>query len=204
MLPKSLRLMVLRVLIFALPLNVGYLYMFEVGYDMLFAFDACLLVLYADWLVHFVSGRKKRPFIPKTFTPGVMMVVWATVSLIAAISLRATIFATIMVIKAIAFHLYFVNNIDTRKELKLVVFWLILGLVFQDFLSLYQRIAGRALGLQFFTDRVRAGALPDDGIVERLTGFTIPNHSGFALVGNADGLKILSATSWEISSRLPG
>ena len=40
-------------------------------------------------------------------------------------------------------------------------------------------------------DAVGARVLPDNGVVERFTGFGIPDHGGFALVGDADRRKVL-------------
>ncbi|GAA4945772.1 hypothetical protein GCM10023238_10130 [Streptomyces heliomycini] len=39
---------------------------------------------------------------------------------------------------------------------------------------------------------VGAGVLPDDGVVDRLTGVPVPQHGGLALVGDADGLDVVA------------
>ena len=44
-----------------------------------------------------------------------------------------------------------------------------------------------ALFGQGAADFIGTGALPDNGIVIGLAGFPVPDHRGFALVGNADG-----------------
>ena len=43
-----------------------------------------------------------------------------------------------------------------------------------------------ALGFQLFTKLRRPAALPHNGIAYRDTGFGVPGHGGFPLVGNAD------------------
>ena len=42
-------------------------------------------------------------------------------------------------------------------------------------------------GLQFIAVPAGSAALPDDGTADGLTGFLVPDHGGFPLVGNADG-----------------
>ena len=44
---------------------------------------------------------------------------------------------------------------------------------------------------ELLTDGVRAGVLPDDGVVDRFTGVLVPDDSGFALVGDTDCLNVL-------------
>ena len=44
-----------------------------------------------------------------------------------------------------------------------------------------------AVALELLADIRGAAALPDDGVVNRLTGLTLPNDGGFTLVGDADG-----------------
>ena len=43
-----------------------------------------------------------------------------------------------------------------------------------------------ALGAQICAKRLGAAVLPDDGAVDGLAGFAIPDHGGFALVGDAN------------------
>ena len=50
--------------------------------------------------------------------------------------------------------------------------------------------AGFAQAAQRIAACCRAAVLPDDGGGQRLAGFTIPQHRGFALVGDADGVHI--------------
>ena len=47
--------------------------------------------------------------------------------------------------------------------------------------------SGAAVLREFVHDRLGAGVLPDDGVVDRLAGGLVPHHRGFALVGDADG-----------------
>ena len=46
---------------------------------------------------------------------------------------------------------------------------------------------GQALGLERVAVFARPAALPDDGVVDGLTGDLIPDDRGLALVGDADG-----------------
>ena len=46
---------------------------------------------------------------------------------------------------------------------------------------------GMAVFLQRGTDIGSAAVLPDDGVMDRLAGTAIPDQSGFALIGDADG-----------------
>ncbi|MNH06927.1 hypothetical protein D3C79_663070 [compost metagenome] len=45
----------------------------------------------------------------------------------------------------------------------------------------------QAVTLELFADLGAAPALPDDGVVHRTTGFLVPHHGGFTLVGDTDG-----------------
>lgn len=47
------------------------------------------------------------------------------------------------------------------------------------------------LGLEVADNGLGTGIGPDDGVVERLAGFVVPNKSGLALVGNADGADVV-------------
>ena len=51
-----------------------------------------------------------------------------------------------------------------------------------------------APGLQFVTKLCRPPTLPHDGVIDRHARFLIPDHRGFPLVGNADGLDIRIGT----------
>ncbi|MNS91052.1 hypothetical protein D3C72_1251260 [compost metagenome] len=44
-----------------------------------------------------------------------------------------------------------------------------------------------AIALELLADLGAASALPDDGVVDRAAGVLVPDHGGFALVGDADG-----------------
>lgn len=45
----------------------------------------------------------------------------------------------------------------------------------------------QAIALELLADFGAAAALPDDGVVDRPAGGLVPDHGGFALVGDADG-----------------
>jgi hypothetical protein len=62
-----------------------------------------------------------------------------------------------------------------------------------------QRQAGLAaeavladVAAEFPAEGVGAGVLPDDGVVDGLTGVLVPEESGLALVGDADGLDVVA------------
>ena len=48
-------------------------------------------------------------------------------------------------------------------------------------------VSGQAPAFQLLTDRSRAAALPDDGVINRLARCPFPYKGGLALVRNADG-----------------
>ena len=66
-------------------------------------------------------------------------------------------------------------------------------------ISIHQQAGFLANGLchaafaQRYASRFGAPILPDDGFVDRLAGLAVPDHGGFALVGNADGVYLLRA-----------
>ena len=45
---------------------------------------------------------------------------------------------------------------------------------------------------QLIDDVLRAGVLPDDGVVDGFAGGLVPHHGGFALVGNSDGGNVVT------------
>ena len=45
---------------------------------------------------------------------------------------------------------------------------------------------GSLLAAEFLDDLLGAGVLPDDGVVDGLTGFLVPHEGGLALVGDTD------------------
>ena len=49
---------------------------------------------------------------------------------------------------------------------------------------------GHASFAQRSTNRLGAAVLPDDGVVNRLARLAVPDHGGFALVGDADSTDI--------------
>jgi hypothetical protein len=49
---------------------------------------------------------------------------------------------------------------------------------------------GLAVGPQLGTGGFGATVLPDDGVVNRAAGLAVPDHGGFALVGDAHGVHV--------------
>ena len=47
-----------------------------------------------------------------------------------------------------------------------------------------------SVGAQLCAGRFCSAILPDDGMVDGLTSFAIPDHRGFALVGDANGMDV--------------
>ena len=52
---------------------------------------------------------------------------------------------------------------------------------------------GRRRAREFGDGVGDAGVLPDDGVADGLAGVAVPDHGGFALVGDADGGEIAGA-----------
>ena len=62
-----------------------------------------------------------------------------------------------------------------------------------DEAGLFPEFFGQAAGLQLVAVGAGAAALPDDRMVDRLTGLLVPDDGGLALVGDADGRDIRRA-----------
>ncbi len=179
MLPYRFRWILFRAMVIFLPFGVGYLYSDVIMEDLIYAFDAILAVLYVDWIVRMIQNPQTRFHIKRTFLPGILMIAWSVFSMISAISLISAVFAIFMLTKALLMHVYLTNNIKTKKELKIVIFWLVVGLAFQSFLGLYERFAGKALGVNFLGEWLRVYT----GELSRISGtFGFPNHLGAYLV----------------------
>ena len=56
-----------------------------------------------------------------------------------------------------------------------------------DKAGLLPEALGVAAGFQLVAEGAGPPALPDDGVVDRLAGVTVPDDGGLALVGDADG-----------------
>src|SRR6516225_11461446 len=61
----------------------------------------------------------------------------------------------------------------------------------------------KAVPSDLVASRRRTTALPDDGAVQRVACFSVPQYDGFTLVGNADGCYVLGARAGLSQGLLP-
>lgn len=150
---QSIKLILLRLLIFFLPFGVNVLYTHIVDDSVLYGFDLILFLLYALWIVE--SNLFFKGGLIKTKFTGVALVkvFWSTLSLIPAISLTRGGIGVFMLVKAFLIYFYILNHIKSRRTFEIVVHWLMVGLLFQGVVGVLQYLTGRSLGLGFLGER---------------------------------------------------
>lgn len=139
----------LKGMLFCLPFGLGFIYEPVLKVDLIYATDALLFLLWGFWLYR-TDFFSKQPLVLGRFGyGGLVIMAWSSLTLFVAISQKATGFGIYMTLKAFMFYFYLVNNINTREKLRLVVNWLLAGLLFQGVLGVVQYTTGSSFGLEF-------------------------------------------------------
>ncbi len=139
---------------FSTSLGMGFLFTFVIKRDLVLLVDLLMITLYGLWFYR-TNGFAGQKLVLKPFgLLALLMMFWATVSLIPAKALQATAIGVFLIIKAFLAYFYFINNIKTRQTLLLMVNMLMLTLLFQGFVSVAQKTLGRPLGLSFLGEKI--------------------------------------------------
>jgi hypothetical protein len=140
----------------------------ELPAPILYLWDLPFLVLMAIWIFDIVY-RKQKVIFPKSNWIALAFISWAVLSSINSTALIYTFFDLLKWIKLYILYLYIANNIQTRETIRVLVFFLLIGVIVQALFCLYQYLSqdiapifGTLFGKDdFFTDE---GALKLKGI----------------------------------------
>jgi hypothetical protein len=99
--------------------------------------DLPFMVLLAMWLLEIVV-KKQKVFFPKGNIYAVAFVAWAGLSLVNATVFSYGFFDLLRTGKFYLLYLYIANNVDSMSVLKTVVKYLLIGMVIQGGICLYQ------------------------------------------------------------------
>lgn len=102
--------------------------------------DLPFLVLMVYWLIEIIY-RKQKVFFPKSNWMALAFLAWASLSLIKAPVLSYGIFDLLRTFKFYLLYLYFANNIRSKKEVKTLINFFLIGVILQGLLCLYQYIS---------------------------------------------------------------
>ncbi|OGB99740.1 hypothetical protein A2V82_03465 [candidate division KSB1 bacterium RBG_16_48_16] len=154
MLAQDVRRFMIGMLIFAIPLNADYNFMFHPSTSGADSFsvgltDILLFILLAHWL--FTLPKSERPgavkFFPRISAPTLALLVLSAVSILAARDLLWSAFDLLNFTKTFLLFFYLANNIKSRRDISLVLNALFLGLIVQTVIVYLQYIKGSHLGL---------------------------------------------------------
>ena len=146
----------LKAALFTLPFSVGFIYDGVLQVDLIFATDALLFLLWVFWLSRADAFSGGSIYLGVFGTAGMINVFWCALTFIVAISQKASGFGIYMLVKSLMFYIYLANNINTRKKLQIVVYWLLVGLLFQGVLGVAQYFTRSSLGLDFLGSSAKA------------------------------------------------
>ncbi len=139
---------------FFLPYTGGGLYSHLVHNDLIFAFDVFLFLMIGVWFAK-TNGFQKSPlYFHKTTVLGILMIFWAMLAIPFCISRAGALIGVFMLTKSFLFYFYLINRLKTKRQLKIVVNMLILGMAIQGFLGLMQKVVGHGLGLSFWGEKI--------------------------------------------------
>jgi O-antigen ligase len=99
--------------------------------------DLPFLVLIACWLFEIIY-RKKKVFFPKSNWMALAFLTWASLSLIKAPAFSYGFFDLVRTFKFYLIYLYFANNIRSKSEVKNLINFFLIGVIFQSMICLYQ------------------------------------------------------------------
>jgi putative inorganic carbon (hco3(-)) transporter len=153
---RDKKLYYLTLLVFFLPININKA-IFRIDSPIpslsdtlpFFATDAFLAVLYGFWIYNMAHNEKRRKVIWMTPVMFLMLAMIAAdiLSLVNAVALNRSFIEIAMMVKAVLLYFYLVNNIDSMKEIKVIVSILALGLILQTIMVVAQVYFRDTLGL---------------------------------------------------------
>jgi len=150
---KDKELFLLRIMVFLIPFAIGFLYTYVISVDLIFAFDVILFFLYLNWFLEKPRFQFGKLYVARATLPALLIIGWSSLSVIIAVSQKCSSFAVFLLIKSFLVYFFIINRVTTKKQLMVIVDFLIIGLAIQGAIGLAQRLLGHPLGLTFFGER---------------------------------------------------
>lgn len=102
--------------------------------------DLAFMVLMAVWLFDIIF-KKQKVFFPKSNAYALAFLAWAGLSLVNARVLSYGFFDLLRTFKFYLLYLYIANNVNSMSALKTLVKYLLIGMIIQGLICLYQFIS---------------------------------------------------------------
>lgn len=112
----------------------------ELPGPVLYLSDLPFMVLMAQWLFELLT-RKQKLFLPKSNWIAVAFVVWSGLSLTKADDMASAFFDLLRLTKLYVLYLYVANNVRSKETIGTLMKFLLLGVILQGLLCLYQYLA---------------------------------------------------------------
>jgi hypothetical protein len=112
----------------------------ELPGPVLYLSDLPFMVLLALWIFELLKGKQKL-FLPKSNWIAVAYIVWSGLSLTKAEDMASGFFDFMRLAKLYVLYLYVANNVRSKQTLTILVRFLMIGVILQGLLCLYQYLA---------------------------------------------------------------
>jgi len=144
---RDKKLYYLTLLVFFLPININKA-IFRIDSPIpslsdtlpFFATDAFLAVLYCLWIYNMAHNERGRKIIWMTPVLFLMLAMIAAdiLSLVNAVAFNRSFIEIAMMVKAVLLYFYLINNVNSTKEIRIIVATLALGLILQTVIVIMQ------------------------------------------------------------------
>ncbi len=178
---RDKRRFLLHLVIFLLPFTAGTLYSILVKATLVFAFDMILFLLVGWWIFETHGLQTTKLQIHRSTIPAFLMVIWAGLAIVLAVSRMSTAHGVFLLFKAFVFYFFIINNIKFKKQLQIIVNMLLIGIGIQGLLGILQKVSGRGLGLKFLGEEKASMSYATE--ISRVRGtLGFPNQYGAYII----------------------
>lgn len=162
--------------VFSIPICVGKSFFYqayaggvhEISINLI---DIFLVILYFLWGVELLSKRDiKINFFPQTTIPALFFIGISLLSISKSKHIDLSLFELIRMIKVFLIYFYIANNIRTKRDIKYVLIFLLLGVFCQSLIAVYQKFTDTSLGLGLFGETELIKQHLGYGLVSRVGG----------------------------------
>ena len=166
----------MKLCIFMIPFEFGFMYSELVNMDLVFTFDVILFVLYILWILKDGNADKNKLYMGKATYFAILHILWSMTPIVLSQSRVSAVLGTILIFKAFLFYFYIINNVVTKQQIMDIVFVLMISVTLQGSIGILQKVTGGGLGLGFLGEMKTAGFGRVTGRVRGTLGF--PNQYG--------------------------
>ena len=146
---RNKELFLLKVTLFFLPYQLGFLYTGAVDQDLIFAFDVGLFALYFYWMIETRGFQNAKFYWPKAILPASLFIAWSFTALPFTITPLSASIGIWFNLKGFLFFFYIINRVTDKKKLRVIIHYLIIVLAVEGVISLLQKVVPSSVGLQF-------------------------------------------------------